>query len=54
MSRVCIDRHRNAVNIVFLDGHAEPVSLADLWLQQWSAAFVPTTVVVPAGAQNQR
>jgi len=54
MSRVCIDRHRNAVNMIFLDGHGETVPLADLWLQRWSNAFVPTTVVVPAGTQNQR
>jgi prepilin-type processing-associated H-X9-DG protein len=48
ISTYCIDRHRMAVNIVFLDGHAEHVPLADLWTLKWSATFVPRKVVVPA------
>jgi len=54
MGRICIDRHRNAVNMVFLDGHGETVSLADLWQQKWSNVFVPTSVVMSAGAAVQR
>jgi prepilin-type processing-associated H-X9-DG protein len=53
MSRVCINRHRNAVNIVFLDGHGESVSLADLWQQRWSNAFAPMTVAVPPVTSSQ-
>jgi prepilin-type processing-associated H-X9-DG protein len=55
MSRICIDRHRNAVNMVFLDGHGETVQLPDLWQQRWSNAFAPTNVVVPlpASTSNQ-
>jgi prepilin-type processing-associated H-X9-DG protein len=44
----CINRHQMAVNIVFLDGHAERVLLADLWQQMWTESFVPRSVVVPA------
>jgi prepilin-type N-terminal cleavage/methylation domain-containing protein/prepilin-type processing-associated H-X9-DG protein len=47
ISTYCIDRHRMAVNVVFLDGHAEHVPLADLWTLKWSATFVPRNVVVP-------
>jgi prepilin-type N-terminal cleavage/methylation domain-containing protein/prepilin-type processing-associated H-X9-DG protein len=53
MCRVCIDRHRNAVNMIFLDGHGETITLADLWQQRWSNAFVPTTVAVPPIATSQ-
>lgn len=42
----CIDRHRMAVNIEFLDGHAEREILADLWLLQWSEASKPVNVQV--------
>jgi prepilin-type processing-associated H-X9-DG protein/prepilin-type N-terminal cleavage/methylation domain-containing protein len=34
-SDFCIDRHRGAVNVVFLDGHAQHVSLPDLWKLKW-------------------
>lgn len=47
MALFCIDRHRLAVNAVFLDGHAERVSLADLWKLRWNAAFKPVNVTVP-------
>jgi prepilin-type processing-associated H-X9-DG protein len=36
MGRFCIARHGQATNIVFLDGHAETVALADLWSLKWS------------------
>ena len=35
MSRVCIARHGNAVNVSFLDGHAETIPLTKLWSLQW-------------------
>ena len=43
----CIDRHQMAINIVFLDGHAEHVALADLWKLQWGLHSRPRNVVVP-------
>ena len=42
----CIDRHQMAVNLVFLDGHAEHVPLADLWRLKWSQRSVPRNVTV--------
>jgi prepilin-type N-terminal cleavage/methylation domain-containing protein/prepilin-type processing-associated H-X9-DG protein len=36
MQRVCFKRHMGAhVNVVFLDGHAATVNLADLWTLDW-------------------
>jgi prepilin-type N-terminal cleavage/methylation domain-containing protein/prepilin-type processing-associated H-X9-DG protein len=35
MRRVCLDRHRHRINVVFLDGHAEGVLLPDLWTLKW-------------------
>jgi len=46
MSHFCIDRHRSAVNVVFLDGHAARVPLAELWKLKWNGAFVAKDVVV--------
>jgi prepilin-type processing-associated H-X9-DG protein len=43
----CIDRHRMAVNVAFLDGHAARVRLADLWTLKWSETFKPQQVTVP-------
>ena len=43
MSRVCINRHRETINIAFLDGHGETVPLSDLSRQRWSNAFIPQT-----------
>jgi prepilin-type N-terminal cleavage/methylation domain-containing protein/prepilin-type processing-associated H-X9-DG protein len=43
----CIDRHQMAINIVFLDGHAEHVPLAGLWLLSWNPSSVPQNVVIP-------
>jgi prepilin-type processing-associated H-X9-DG protein len=45
-SPYCMDRHRMAVNGVFLDGHAERVPLAGLWKLKWSELFIPRDVVV--------
>ena len=44
----CINRHRMAVNILFLDGHAEHVSLVQLWQLQWSEDFLPRSVRISA------
>jgi prepilin-type N-terminal cleavage/methylation domain-containing protein/prepilin-type processing-associated H-X9-DG protein len=43
----CIDRHDMAVNVVFLDGHADHEPLAELWHLMWSQDFRPVDVVVP-------
>jgi prepilin-type N-terminal cleavage/methylation domain-containing protein/prepilin-type processing-associated H-X9-DG protein len=34
-TRVCIARHRMAINVGFLDGHVSTVELPDLWLLKW-------------------
>lgn len=47
VGQYCLDRHATAVNIVFLDGHAERISLNELWQLKWSEAFVPRDVVLP-------
>jgi prepilin-type processing-associated H-X9-DG protein len=45
MRRVQIARHKKAVNIGYLDGHAGQVSLYQLWQQQWRADWVTPTYI---------
>jgi prepilin-type N-terminal cleavage/methylation domain-containing protein len=40
MTRVCINRHNMAVNVVFADGAAKKVYLKELWNLKWSKDFV--------------
>jgi prepilin-type processing-associated H-X9-DG protein len=47
MQRVFMSRHGKAVNIAFLDGHAETVPLANLWQLRWSKVFQRKTVTLP-------
>lgn len=47
MAYFCVDRHFHAVNMVFLDGHAQRVDLADLWKLRWNNRFIPSDVVIP-------
>ena len=47
MAYFCIDRHRRAINVIFLDGHAARVPLPDLWKLRWNNIFKPRDVVVP-------
>ena len=47
MPRVCLKRHKFAVNVVFLDGHAETVDLPDLWKLKWSNTFRSRDIVIP-------
>jgi prepilin-type N-terminal cleavage/methylation domain-containing protein/prepilin-type processing-associated H-X9-DG protein len=49
MGRFTIDRHNTfTVNASFIDGHAEPVSLPDLWQLNWHNQWVdPAPVTVP-------
>jgi prepilin-type N-terminal cleavage/methylation domain-containing protein/prepilin-type processing-associated H-X9-DG protein len=39
MRRYMIDRHNKAINMVYVDGHAEKVKLEDLWMQRWNKGF---------------
>jgi len=43
MARICINRHKRAVNVVFIDGHAETIELSRLWLLRWNKGWVPPT-----------
>jgi len=47
MGRFCIDRHRHAINVAFVDGHVSRVELQDLWKQRWHRQSVPNDVKVP-------
>ena len=51
MQRVCIARHGKAVNVVFLDAHAETVPLPQLWQLKWHgdwrAQDIPNPLVLP-------
>jgi prepilin-type processing-associated H-X9-DG protein len=47
MAYFCIDRHRRAINLVFLDGHAQRVELSELWMLKWNNQFTPRQVHVP-------
>lgn len=40
MGRVCIRRHEQAVNMVYMDGHAANVKLPNLWFQRWNNTWV--------------
>jgi hypothetical protein len=35
MRRVCIDRHHDGINVLFLDLSVRPVDLKELWLLRW-------------------
>ena len=39
MQRFCIARHGKAVNVAFIDGHAETVPLPELWTLKWNGLF---------------
>ena len=43
-----IARHGRATNVLFLDGHAATVPLADLWRLKWNEKFEPTQITLPA------
>ncbi len=46
MGIFCVNRHLNQVNVVNTDGSAHTVPLAQLWQLNWSANFIPQTVIV--------
>ncbi len=49
MCRIAMARHGKAINVVFLDGHAATISLAQLWSLQWSPLSMryPSPTPVP-------
>ena len=47
MARFCLDRHDLAVNVVFLDGHADHVRLGRLWTLMWSRLHQPSEKQIP-------
>ena len=47
MRRFCMARHRRAVNLAFLDGHAASVRLEELWRLKWNEEFLAVDVTLP-------
>lgn len=47
MRSFCLSRHGRAINIAFLDGHADRAPLEDLWKLQWHNEWVPKEVTLP-------
>jgi len=45
MGRFCVDRHKQAINIGFVDSRVERVRLEDLWIQKWHRNFKPNSDV---------
>ena len=50
MQRICLRRHGPRINVAFLDGHAEPVELRNLWTLQWHRRW-QTPTPLPALAK---
>ena len=48
LTAYCIDRHQFAINLVFVDGHAERVRLTDLWTLKWGAGLHPYPFPIPS------
>lgn len=40
MKRMCLDRHNEAVNSAFMDGHAQRVPILQLWSLKWYREFL--------------
>jgi prepilin-type N-terminal cleavage/methylation domain-containing protein len=45
MGRFCVDRHKKAINIGFVDSRVERVPLEELWVQKWHRNFKPNSEV---------
>ena len=41
-----MERHKDGINVLFLDGHGEQVSVQRLWKLKWSETFVAKDVVI--------
>ena len=48
MGIFCVNLHLNQINVVYTDGSAHTVPLAQLWQLRWSPNFTPHTVTVPS------
>jgi prepilin-type N-terminal cleavage/methylation domain-containing protein/prepilin-type processing-associated H-X9-DG protein len=46
LTTVALERHSRGVNLVFLDGHAEWVTVQGLWRLRWSETFTPREVTI--------
>jgi prepilin-type N-terminal cleavage/methylation domain-containing protein/prepilin-type processing-associated H-X9-DG protein len=46
MAYFCIDRHERGINVAFLDGHAELITLGGLWKLRWNNTFRARDVIV--------
>jgi prepilin-type processing-associated H-X9-DG protein/prepilin-type N-terminal cleavage/methylation domain-containing protein len=46
MRWAALERHKDGVNALFLDGHAEHVPAPGLWNLKWSQTFEPQSVVI--------
>ena len=46
MRWVAMERHKDGVNVGFLDGHADHVPAAGLWKLKWSDDFAPRDVTI--------
>ena len=41
-----LERHKDGVNVLFLDGHAERVPVVGLWKLKWSESFERKDVTI--------
>jgi prepilin-type N-terminal cleavage/methylation domain-containing protein/prepilin-type processing-associated H-X9-DG protein len=46
MRWAALERHKDGINVAFLDGHADHVSAAGLWELKWSEQFTPRKVTI--------
>jgi prepilin-type processing-associated H-X9-DG protein/prepilin-type N-terminal cleavage/methylation domain-containing protein len=46
MRWAALERHKDGINVAFLDGHAEHVAVPGLWKLKWSEVFTPREVTV--------
>jgi len=48
MGRFCVDRHKKAINVGFVDTHVDRVPLKELWTLSWHQHFIPNPdVTIP-------
>ena len=48
MGRFCIDRHNMKINVGFIDGHSDSITLEDLWALRWHKTYLPNLdVTIP-------
>jgi len=54
MDRVCTNRHRGGVNILYMDWSSRKVELKDLWRQEWHRKYVPMEHNWPEWMENAK